>query len=131
VHRAAPAGDAYYVLEVIELDGGSIRHGPVPASAGGAPSIFWATGPHPNPGWDTVEWQVGLPVEGPLRLTVHDALGRTVAEVMDKPVPAGEHRIPWNGRLTSGSRAPAGIYFYRLTAGDETRTGKFVLNPPR
>jgi hypothetical protein len=131
VHRAAPAGDAYYLLEVIELDGSSIRHGPVVASAGGAPSVFWATGPHPNPAWEAVEWQVGFPAAGRLRLAVHDALGRTVAEVVDQVVPAGEHRIPWNGRLASGSRAPAGVYFYRLTAGAETRTGKFVLSPPR
>ena len=131
VHHAVRSGDSYYVLEVLELDGGSIRHGPVLASAGGAPSVFWATGPHPNPASEAVEWQVGLPAAGRLRLAVHDALGRTVAEVVDRAVPAGEHRVLWNGRLATGARAPAGIYFYRLTAGDETRTGKFVLSLPR
>jgi hypothetical protein len=131
LHHAAPPGDAYYVLEVLELDGGSIRHGPVLATVAGAPAAFWAMGPYPNPARDAVEWQVGLPVAGRLRIAVHDALGRTVAEVVDQVVPAGEHRIPWDGRLASHARAPAGIYFYRLTAGAETRTGKLVLSPPR
>jgi flagellar hook assembly protein FlgD len=42
-------------------------------------------------------------------------------------MPAGRHQVTWDGRDTSGRQVASGVYFYRLQAGAETRSGKMVL----
>lgn len=131
VHRSASSGEGYYLLDVIEPDGGTVRHGPVPVTAAAPPVTLWMSAPRPNPAAGPVEWEVGLPVASRVRLVVHDVTGRAVANVLDRTLPAGEHRIPWDSRLTNGGPAAPGVYFYRLEAYTETRVGKLVLGSPR
>ena len=63
----------------------------------------------PNPFKASTAIRFALSTEGFVRLTVHDALGRSVATLSDGLLPAGEHSIHWNG---AGARP--GVYFYRL-----------------
>jgi hypothetical protein len=39
------------------------------------------------------------------------------------------HKATWDGRDDSGRRAAAGLYFYRLNAGERTLTRKVTLLP--
>ena len=41
--------------------------------------------------------------------------------------PAGRHAMVWNGMDAGGRRAPSGIYFVRLLAGDLDTARKMVL----
>jgi len=127
LHRHAPPGDAYYFLEVIELDGSRVRHGPVPAVAAPFPAAFWVAPPSPNPAAGTVEWRLGMPAPGRVRLVVHDVAGRAMVAVTDATMPAGVHRIQWD--RSQHHAVPAGVYFFRLEAGGEARVGKLVLGP--
>ncbi len=68
-----------------------------------------------------------LPAAGRARLVIYDVSGRVVATLADEPMGAGEHSAVWNGRDDSGASAAAGVYFARLTAGDETAVTKMVL----
>jgi hypothetical protein len=63
------------------------------------------------------------------RLTIYDALGRSVATLTDGPLAAGQHRLPWDGRTTGGEPAPAGIYFARLNAGSQVSVQKIARLP--
>jgi outer membrane protein assembly factor BamB len=127
VHHDPPPGDAYYLLEVIELDGSRVRYGPVPAMAAPFPVAFWVAPPRPNPAAGAVEWQLGLPALGRVRLAVHDVAGRVVAVVTDATMPAGIHRIQWD--RSRDHAVPAGVYYFRIEAGGEKRVGKLVLGP--
>lgn len=48
-----------------------------------------------------------------VELRVFNLLGQEVANLLDASLPAGIHRLAWDGRSASGGLIPAGIYFYR------------------
>jgi hypothetical protein len=131
VHRGVAGGAHYYLLAALGEDGSIQRYGPVLAGASESPARFWMTGPRPNPTRGGAAWEVGLPRPGRVQLVVHDAAGRTVAQVLDATLPVGAHHLFWDARLGNGAPASAGVYFYRLLAPGEERTGKLVLQPPR
>jgi len=41
--------------------------------------------------------------------------------------PAGRYQVQWDGRDEAGQTVPAGIYFYRLKAGQFEQVRKMVL----
>ena len=54
-------------------------------------------------------------------MKIYDAYGREVAEVVSEKFRPGEHTLQ-----IDLSGLPDGIYFVRVTAGDEAATGKVV-----
>ena len=55
-------------------------------------------------------------------LNIYDMLGQKVATLVNKTQKAGNYEVVFNvSNLTSGT------YFYRLTAGDFSKTMKFIL----
>ncbi|MBE0564828.1 MAG: hypothetical protein IH621_02650 [Krumholzibacteria bacterium] len=82
---------------------------------------------HPNPfnPATTISWW--LPQAGHLGLEVFDVRGRLVRTLADGPAPAGAGEVRWDGRAGDGRAAAAGVYFYRLQAGDRTLVGKMAL----
>ena len=59
---------------------------------------------------------------GPVRIDLYDLLGRRVQTLLDGERPAGRHE-----RAIDASSLPSGVYFYRLTAGDQVRTQRLVV----
>jgi len=86
-----------------------------------------ASGPNPFSPGTTIEYSV--PVEGLVQLKVYDVLGRAVRTLVERVQPEGRHVATWNGRDEAGKLVPAGVYLYRLTAGERTDTGKVVRVP--
>ena len=63
-----------------------------------------------------------------MRLSIHDAAGRAVRVLIDAARDPGRYEVEWDGRLESGARAPAGVYFYRLDLGaGRVETRKLLL----
>jgi len=58
-------------------------------------------------------------------LRVHDVAGRVVARLPMKGL-AGPNAFEWDGRMASGARAPAGVYFYALD-GIDAKASKMIL----
>jgi hypothetical protein len=76
--------------------------------------------PNPfNPG-TVISFQ--LPADSEVRLEVFDILGRLVATPVYGRVSSGNHTVNFDA-----SGLHAGIYFYRLTAGEFTETRKMTL----
>ncbi len=58
------------------------------------------------------------PSEAHYRADLHDIAGRRVATVRDGNFREGNHLLRWDGRDVSGSEAPSGVYFLRLSSAD-------------
>jgi hypothetical protein len=68
-----------------------------------------------------------LPRRAPVRLSVHDLLGRSITVLVDRVQNAGYFSVTWDGRNDQGTKVASGVYLYVLEtpAGRETR--KMVL----
>ncbi len=83
-------------------------------------------GNQPNPFSVATAIRYQLAGESRISLEVFDISGRRVALLENGVQGAGTHLVSWDGSLESGERAPAGVYFYQLRAGDEVQ-GKRML----
>ncbi|OPX35298.1 hypothetical protein B1H10_01595, partial [candidate division KSB1 bacterium 4484_188] len=48
---------------------------------------------------------------------VFNILGQKIKTLGDGRIPAGEHRVTWEGRDNTGREVASGVYIYRLSAG--------------
>jgi len=83
--------------------------------------------PAPNPFKQSTTIEFALTEPTRVTLRIYDVTGREVASLRECPMSVGTHRVTWEGTTHSGARASSGIYFYRLTAGNRTQTGRIVM----
>lgn len=76
----------------------------------------------PNPFAAQTEIAFTLAEAGPVRLVVHDVLGREVARLVDEVLPAGPHTATLRADGLS-----SGAYFYTLRSGQGAHTRQFVV----
>jgi hypothetical protein len=81
----------------------------------------------PNPFNPETTIRFGLPEPVHARLLVYDVGGRLVRTLVQKTLPAGMHRVIWDGRDLDGRRVTSGVYFYRLEAGAFVQVKRMVL----
>ncbi len=92
-------------------------------AAAGTPSLRFA----PNPFRAGTQVTFTLARAGRVRIDVHDVRGRRVRRLLhDALLPAGEHRLTWNGRDADGRPAAPGVYFLRVLTPDGPRSGAVV-----
>jgi hypothetical protein len=92
-----------------------------PAGVDEAEQAFEFSG-GPNPWRESMTIRIQLMRPGNVTLEVFDLTGRSVQVAEVDHYPAGTHELHLdNRRLTSG------LYFYRLIAGDQQETGRFVI----
>ncbi len=95
----------------------------VDCSPGGlTPFSFALDQNHPNPFNPSTFVGFRLPVSGQVMVKVYDMMGREVAVLADRSMPAGSHRLEWNA-----SGFGSGVYFCRIQAGEFTAVRKMVL----
>ena len=97
--------------------------------AAATPGAFRLRGNWPNPFNASTTIAFELPETLPVRLVVHDLLGRPIRVLHGgEALAAGHHRSPWNGLDEEGRQAASGVYLYRLTAGEDfTAAGRMAL----
>jgi hypothetical protein len=104
-----------------------------PSDAVGAPNVgptlSFALGQNaPNPaGLVGTRISFALPKAGRAKLQVFDVQGRVVRTLVDGTREAGRHVADWNGRNEEGHEVATGVYFYRLTAGEDSATRKMTF----
>jgi len=82
----------------------------------------------PNPFSRGTDISFSVAARSRVRLEVFDLHGRRTRTLLDGgAVDAGQHSVSWDGRTTTGDRAPAGIYFARISADGRTETRKMTL----
>ncbi|MEW5922678.1 MAG: S8 family serine peptidase [Candidatus Zixiibacteriota bacterium] len=82
---------------------------------------------YPNPFNPSTRIAFTLKSRSQVSLSIYNLLGRRVAELIDSELPAGSYETSWDGRDRFGNEAAAGVYFYRLEAGQSNLTRKMVL----
>jgi hypothetical protein len=88
---------------------------------------------YPNPfnPTTTIEFSIGLGNQGlgaqNVKLDVFNVLGQRVSTLLDKSLPTGDHSVEWNATDEGGQRVASGVYLYRLTVGEESKTKKMLF----
>lgn len=82
---------------------------------------------YPNPFNPSTRIAFTLQSRSQVSLSVYNLLGRRVIELIDRELPAGSYETSWDGRDRLGNEVAAGVYFYRLEAGQSSLTRKMVL----
>ena len=119
-------GEAPTATDQIEIDNVVVR------STGGAvgveekisslPTEFELMANYPNPFNPTTNIQFALPSNSNVKLTVVNALGQVVAELVNGELSAGIHDVTW-----SAANMTSGIYFYTIQADNFVQTRKMLL----
>ena len=82
---------------------------------------------YPNPFNPQTDISFDLPRSGRVKLQVFDLRGRVLRTLVDEHRSAGTHVATWNGRDDRGAETAAGVYFYRLTTGEQSLQKKMTL----
>jgi hypothetical protein len=82
----------------------------------------------PNPFTSATTLRYSLPAGGGhVKLEVYDVAGRLVGTLVDEVQEGGAYSVEWLGRSGSGRELPTGIYFQRLTLGNQEISQKMLL----
>jgi hypothetical protein len=68
-----------------------------------------------------------LTKEARVILTIHDLLGREIKTLVQHFESPGKHSAVWDGTNSHGKKVPAGIYLYRIQAGELAEARKLIL----
>jgi hypothetical protein len=91
------------------------------------PALIQLSQNHPNPFNPSTDIAFSLPCRQHVVLQVFDTRGRIVRTLVDAEAGPGPQTIRWNGRNSTGSAVPSGMYFYSLQSADERQVRKMVL----
>jgi len=76
----------------------------------------------PNPFHSVTNIRFVLPEADDISLKIYNVIGQEVRTLVDHKLEAGEHKIVWNA-----GGIPSGVYYYRLSTGDQSRTKRTIL----
>ena len=62
-----------------------------------------------------------------VNIAIYDLLGNTIVELYDGYQTSGIKRIKWDARNTYGDLIRAGIYFYKIQAGNSSQVKRMML----
>lgn len=82
---------------------------------------------YPNPFNPLTHVCFEIPIAGHVRVEIYDVKGMLIAQLKDESMAAGSHEVLWNGQDRSGGAVSSGVYFSRLSYGEENLTGRLTL----
>jgi hypothetical protein len=80
-----------------------------------------------NPFRDEAVLALRMPHGGRALVQVYDVTGRLIRTLVADELPAGTHRVTWDGRDDHGKPCASGVYLSRASCGDDTDIRKLVL----
>jgi len=82
---------------------------------------------YPNPFNPVTTLRYNLPKDQMVNIAIYDMMGRTVRNLINSHETAGYKSIQWDAANDAGVSVSAGLYLYRIQAGDFVQTRKMVL----
>ncbi len=80
----------------------------------------------PNPFNEETVIQYRIREDAQVALTIYNSKGQKVTTLVDQKLPSGSYEVMWDGRDHTEQIVPSGIYFYRLSVGDEIFVDKMM-----
>jgi flagellar hook assembly protein FlgD len=68
-----------------------------------------------------------LPKESMVNFRIYNVMGQLIRSLRSGKEKAGYYTVAWDGKDAQGKKAGAGVYFYRLDAGEYSKTKKLVI----
>ena len=81
----------------------------------------------PNPFNPFTTLQYKLPQDSYVDVTIYDMLGNVVNNLVNANQSSGYKSLQWNATNNQGEVVSAGVYLYKIQAGDFADTKKMVL----
>ena len=85
------------------------------------------TSNYPNPFNPHTSFEYALPYDTHVLIQIFNIRGETVRTLVDARESAGRRSVHWDSRDDSGNLVSAGVYLYRIFAGDFVKTKKMTL----
>ena len=82
---------------------------------------------YPNPFNPVTTLRYDLPEDGLVYITVYDMLGNVVSNLVNANQSSGHKSIQWNATNNQGEPVSAGVYLYKIQAGDFVDAKKMIL----
>jgi hypothetical protein len=130
------AGNVYYYrLSAFDFSGNESQYSPelralvtsVNERDGGVPTEYALEQNYPNPFNPETTIKYQLPANGHVRLSIYNALGHEVRQLINRTQQAAYHTVVWDGRDNAGNVVPSGVYFYRLENDKFTAIKKMIM----
>lgn len=94
------------------------------------PEAFALEAAYPNP-FRAESGSVQVPFRvaeaSTVRMTVYDAVGHAVIDLVDEDMAAGSYKVTWDGTDAAGRSLSAGVYIVRMAAGSYQETQRILL----
>ena len=82
---------------------------------------------YPNPFNPITTLQYELPEDSFVKVTIYDMLGNVVNNLVNTNQSSGYKSVQWNATNNLGKPVSAGVYLYKIQAGDFIDTKKMIL----
>jgi len=117
--KNVPSGTYTYRLKQVDFDGSFSYSDEVEIEQ---PAVFHLAQNYPNPFNPSTSIQYSVPTDGNVSLRIYDILGNEVGILVDEFKQAGTFDVTFDA-----SNLSSGVYYYRLTAGDNITAKKLML----
>jgi len=82
---------------------------------------------YPNPFNPLTTLSYDLPEDALVKVTIYDMMGRVVSDLVNNQQCAGYKSVQWNATNNQSEPVSAGVYVYKIQAGDFVDTKKMIL----
>ncbi len=82
---------------------------------------------YPNPFNPSTTIEFSVPTNSFVTLKVYNVLGQEVKTLVNQDIPAGSFSTVWDSDNNSGRQVSSGVYFYKLTVGENVISKKMML----
>ena len=91
------------------------------------PAVTALKGNYPNPFNPETTISFGMHQAGKVDVVIYNILGQKVKTLLSENREAGTHQVVWNGKDANNRSVASGVYFYKMTTGDYSKTSKMIL----
>ena len=113
--------------EFVGPDGAALTPPAPPTGVPTRSALFELSAARPNPFTRETRFVLNLAQAANADLAIFDLAGRRVATLHDGPLDAGDHVFLWDGTRTDGTRAPGGVYFYRVLGAGTATARRLIM----
>lgn len=129
------AGDYWYWIESLDLDGSNMFFGPIvldidDAGTNSAPPIPLKTAlgrPYPNPFNPRTQIPYSLHKDAETSFGIYNLKGQRIWSFPSEYKAAGSYKLDWNGRDDRGEECASGMYWIVMEAGKQRFVEKLVM----